>query len=41
MNRDIDDDFRDGMVLAMVMVIIGAPAFLILSVAAAIVWWLA
>lgn len=39
MNRAPDDDFRDRMVLA--MVIIGLPAFVILSLAAAVVWWLA
>lgn len=41
MNNEADEgDFRAGMVLA--MVIIGAPAFLILSLAAAVVvWWLA
>lgn len=39
MSRDLDDDFRDGMALA--LVIIGLPALTILSVAAVIVWWLA
>jgi hypothetical protein len=37
--RESDDDFRDGMTLA--VVIIGLPACSILSVAAVVLWWLA
>jgi hypothetical protein len=39
MRHDVDDDLRDGMALA--MVIIGLPGLTILSVAAVVVWWLA